>query len=116
MEKTLAERDQAELENKRTEAIRGAIAKAGITGEAAHDARARIVLDFGSAIKVLPGVGTFFGAGTLPLMAGAVTYATGRMFIAHFESGGTLIDFDAVALRSAFAAKLAEGKAVLRSL
>jgi len=71
---------------------------------------------FGSAIKVLPGVGTFFGAGTLPLMAGTVTYATGRMFIAHFDSGGTLIDFDAVALRSAFAAKLAEGKAVVRSL
>ncbi len=71
---------------------------------------------FGSAIKILPGVGTFFGAGTLPLMAGAVTYATGRMFIAHFESGGTLLDFDAVALRSAFAAKLAEGKAALRSL
>lgn len=71
---------------------------------------------FGSAIKVLPGVGTFFGAGTLPVVAGAVTYATGRIFIAHFESGGTLLDFDAATFRTAFAAKLAEGKAVLRSL
>ncbi len=71
---------------------------------------------FGSAIKMLPGVGTFFGAGTLPLMAGGATYATGRIFISHFESGGTLLDFDAVAFRAAFAAKLEEGKAFVRSL
>ncbi len=70
----------------------------------------------GSAAKAIPGVGTFFGATTIPLMAGAVTYATGRILISHFESGGNLLNFDAPAMRQAFFAKVEEGKAFVRSL
>ena len=70
----------------------------------------------GSAAKAIPGVGTFFGSTTMPLMAGAVTYATGRILISHFESGGSLLTFDAPAMRQALLAKVEEGKAFIRSL
>ena len=70
----------------------------------------------GSAAKALPGVGTFFGSTTMPLMAGAITYATGRILISHFESGGNLLTFDAPAMRQAFLAKVDEGKAFIRSM
>jgi len=65
---------------------------------------------FGSLIKVLPGVGTLVGAATLPVVAGGITYATGKIFIQHFESGGTFLNFDSLAAKQAFIEKYEEGK------
>jgi len=47
-----------------------------------------------SATKLLPGVGTLVGSGGVSVLGGAVTYAVGRVFAAHFESGGTLLTID----------------------
>ncbi len=69
---------------------------------------------FGSLAKAVPGVGTWLGASTLPLSAGAVTYALGHVVINHFEGGGTLLDFDTATARRAFLEKIAEAKTALR--
>lgn len=53
-----------------------------------------------SALKFVPGLGTLAGSVSLPVMMGASTYALGKVFILHFEAGGTLLDFDARALQS----------------
>ncbi len=55
LEKTLADKERAEVESSRRSAINEAIQKAGISGEAAQDARARIIMDYGSAIKTTGG-------------------------------------------------------------
>jgi hypothetical protein len=39
-------------------------------------------------------IGTLFGMVSVSGFAVAATYAVGRVFIAHFESGGTLLDLD----------------------
>ncbi|MRG97793.1 YcjF family protein [Polyangium spumosum] len=55
-----------------------------------------------SVAKLIPGVGTALGIVTIPIFAGAFTLATGKVFMMHFESGGTLLNFDPVAMRSYF--------------
>lgn len=48
----------------------------------------------GSAVKSIPVVGTVLGVLGMPILFGAYTFAVGKVFIAHFEGGGTLLDFD----------------------
>lgn len=57
---------------------------------------------FMSAVKLAPGAGALFGVATMPVSLGAVTYAVGTLFIAHFEKGGTLADFNAADQRPYF--------------
>jgi len=49
---------------------------------------------FGTMVKFIPGLGTLMGIAATPAIAGAVTFATGQVFIQHFESGGTFLDFN----------------------
>ena len=63
----------------------------------------------GSLLKAVPLVGTLAGALSMPAMAGAATYALGKVFIMHFSSGGTMLDFDPVAARSYYEASYKEG-------
>jgi uncharacterized protein (DUF697 family) len=48
----------------------------------------------GSLVKGLPGVGWAVGALTMPAMSAGATYVIGKVFIQHFASGGTLLDFN----------------------
>ena len=48
----------------------------------------------GSLIKGLPGIGTLVGALTMPVFSAGATYIIGKVFIQHFASGGTLLDFN----------------------
>ena len=48
----------------------------------------------GSLMKGLPGVGTVIGALTMPVFSAGATYVIGKVFIQHFASGGTLLDFN----------------------
>jgi uncharacterized protein (DUF697 family) len=70
----------------------------------------------GSLAKLVPGAGYALGAGAVPITAGALTYAVGHVFRAHFESGGTLLSFDAAAAKALFLEKVEEGRATLKSL
>mgnify|MGYP006298661679 CR=1 FL=1 len=62
-----------------------------------------------SSIKMIPVIGPLTSLAATPLMAGALTYATGRVFIQHFESGGTFLDFDPKAVREYFKEQYQEG-------
>jgi uncharacterized protein (DUF697 family) len=48
----------------------------------------------GSLMKGLPGIGTVIGALTMPVVASGATWVIGKVFIQHFASGGTLLDFN----------------------
>lgn len=47
-----------------------------------------------SVVKSIPIAGTAVGALVTPALAVAATYAIGMVFIQHFASGGTLLDFE----------------------
>jgi len=47
-----------------------------------------------SAVRIIPFIGTSIAAVTMPMTAGAMTYAAGRIFHQHFASGGTFLTFD----------------------
>jgi len=48
----------------------------------------------GSLIKGVPVIGWAVGAVTMPALSAGATYVIGKVFIQHFASGGTLLDFD----------------------
>lgn len=54
------------------------------------------------ALAFLPGVGLVAGVLATPAFNAASTYALGRVFVQHFESGGTFLDLDADKLREHF--------------
>jgi uncharacterized protein (DUF697 family) len=47
-----------------------------------------------SALKFIPVLGMTVAAVTMPAMSAGSTYVIGKVFIQHFASGGTLLDFD----------------------
>ena len=47
-----------------------------------------------SFLKALPVFGTAISAIVMPALSSAATYAIGKVFIQHFASGGTLLDFN----------------------
>ena len=69
-----------------------------------------------SLAKAVPGLGTATGMISVSVFGGATTYAIGSVFMQHFESGGTLLDFDPKKMREYFAGKLEEGKEVAAKL
>jgi uncharacterized protein (DUF697 family) len=68
---------------------------------------------FFSALKLVPFVGALAATVALPVSAGGITYATGKVFILHFESGGTFLDFNAEKMKNAYRAMFDEGKAAM---
>lgn len=55
-----------------------------------------------SAFKFVPGIGQIAGVLAVPALAAASTVAIGRVFLEHFEAGGTLLDFDPEKMRAHF--------------
>jgi uncharacterized protein (DUF697 family) len=51
-------------------------------------------MTFGSLIKGIPGFGSVMGALTMPVYSAGATYVIGKVFMKHFASGGTLLDFN----------------------
>ena len=73
-------------------------------------------LTLASFAKVVPGLGTATGMASVAILGGGATYAIGSVFMQHFESGGTLLDFEPKKMRTFFASKLKEGKQVASKL
>jgi uncharacterized protein (DUF697 family) len=63
----------------------------------------------GSMIKFVPIVGSVSLAG-IPAASAALTYAVGRVFIQHFESGGTFLDFDPGKVKKYFTEQYERGR------
>lgn len=83
--------------------LSGAIGVAGVMGIA-------------SLTKSFPVVGSLAGGATISVLSGAATYAMGRVFIQHFEQGGTLLNCDVKKMREHFKRELKEGKEVAEGL
>jgi uncharacterized protein (DUF697 family) len=60
---------------------------------------------FSAGLKFIPVIGTTLGVITMPALSLASTYALGRVFTTHFETGGTLLDFDPAKVREHFRAE-----------
>ena len=56
----------------------------------------------GGLIKSIPLIGTTLGMVAVPGFAYGLTYAVGKVFIQHFASGGTFLDFDPDTVRAYF--------------
>lgn len=65
----------------------------------------------GSAMKSIPFIGQAMGLLSMPAFGAGLTYAIGKIFIQHFASGGTFLDFDPEKVRHFFSKKPAEAKA-----
>jgi uncharacterized protein (DUF697 family) len=66
--------------------------------------------EVGSLMKGVPVIGPVIGMFTTTIFASAATYAIGKVFIQHFESGGTFLDFDPDKVRKHFADEYEKGK------
>ena len=69
-----------------------------------------------SGLKLMPGIGTAAAFVAQPALAGASTYAIGKVFVEHFESGGTLLTFDAGKMKTHFEQRMNEGKHVVANM
>ncbi len=67
-----------------------------------------------SLFKSIPLLGLPLAVATGPIFTGGITYAIGRVFTAHFGSGGTLFDFDPEKYRTYFQEQINVGKDVVK--
>ena len=64
-------------------------------------------------LKFVPGVGSLIGGLALAGVSGASTFALGEVFKAHFESGGTLLNFDLEALKKRYTEMFSRGQQIV---
>lgn len=69
-----------------------------------------------SLAKLIPIVGSIVGGVANSAMAGASTFALGEVFKIHFETGGTILDFDTARLKKMYTEKFEKGKKVAEEL
>ena len=101
-------RDLAQLHGAEFSPARGRALLAALLGSAGTVSVATGYL--ASLVKLLPVVGYGAGAATMPVLAGAATFAVGRVFQRHFAGGGNLWDFDAAEKAPEMNDALAEGR------
>lgn len=73
-------------------------------------------LGAGSFAKLIPLVGSIAGSIANAVLSGASTYALGQVFKAHFETGGTILDFDPDRLKKMYKEQFEKGKKVAEEL
>ncbi|MFH1490121.1 MAG: DUF697 domain-containing protein [Pseudomonadota bacterium] len=71
---------------------------------------------FGMFVKALPGIGTLLGSIKMSLLSGAAAYAVGMVFIQHFESGGTFLDFQPEKVKDYYVRQFQEGRRIAPEL
>lgn len=69
-----------------------------------------VAMPVASLIKVIPLIGQVSGTVSVAAMSGAATYAVGKVFVQHFESGGTFLDFNPEKVKGQFKNLYEEGK------
>lgn len=69
-----------------------------------------------SLFKGNPLLATVTGSVAMAVFSGSATYAMGKVFILHFESGGTLLDFDADKMRDYYQQQLKTAKDKIKTV
>lgn len=72
------------------------------------------VMGLSSIAKIIPGIGTMGGGLSMTVLSGVVIYATGQVFIRHFETGGTFQNFEGKHWQAFFKQQLEEGRAFVK--
>jgi uncharacterized protein (DUF697 family) len=80
---------------------------------AAYTATSAASVTAAAAAKSIPVLGAVFGVITLPVVAGGLTYAVGKVFIQHIESGRTFISFDISEVQAGFLREVEKGKGIV---
>jgi uncharacterized protein (DUF697 family) len=70
-----------------------------------------LALPVASFIKFVPIIGQSSGTISTALIGSASTYAVGKIFVEHFESGGTFLNFDEEKAKAHFKELYEEGRA-----
>lgn len=84
-----------------------------LAGTLAASASSSVV---GSVVKFVPVIGTILGTISMPVFSGASSYALGKVFIQHFESGGTFLTFDPMKVKDYYADMFKEGQKVVEKM
>jgi uncharacterized protein (DUF697 family) len=74
-----------------------------------------IAMPLGSLFKAVPIIGQTSGLISTSAIGAASTYAVGKIFVAHFESGGTFLNFDTEKSKEHFQELYEEGKKFVSS-
>lgn len=72
-----------------------------------------LAMPVASLLKSVPLIGQTTGVLAMSIVSGASTYAIGKVFVQHFESGGTFLNFDPSAVREYFREQFREGRTVV---
>ena len=94
------ERPSNEVARGLVSVLLGSIAPAGLTGALV-----------GSGVKTVPVFGAILGAVSMAGFSSAATYAIGKIFVRHFERGGTLANFSADAVADDLKAEFSKASA-----
>jgi len=68
-----------------------------------------------SFVKSIPIIG-FIGSLSMPIYSGAATWAIGKVFIQHFATGGTFLNFDPQKVKDYFADLYKQGQTVAENI
>jgi len=68
-----------------------------------------------SAVKSIPIIG-IVGSVSMPIFSGAATWAIGKVFIQHFASGGTFLDFDPKKVKDYFMNLFKQGQEMAHNM
>jgi uncharacterized protein (DUF697 family) len=69
-----------------------------------------------SVVKMVPVAGAVIGGMSVAIFAGATTYAIGKIFLQHFESGGTFLDLEPATVREYFRQEFEKGQRLARDM
>jgi len=67
-------------------------------------------MSIGSRLKMVPVVGTVASWLVTPAIAAVTTYAIGKVFVHHLETGGTILSFEAKKMKECMDRAMQEGK------
>ena len=90
------------------------IGKSAIGALVVSDLSVSLSTGLGILAKGLPGIGWAVGAASGALLGAASTYALGKVFVQHFESGNTFLTFDPDKVKAYYAQQYAQGKDEVR--
>jgi uncharacterized protein (DUF697 family) len=74
-----------------------------------------LAMPVASLLKAVPILGQALGGLAMSAVSGASTYAVGKVFIQHFESGGTFLNFDPVAVREYYRTQFQKGQEIVKA-
>lgn len=108
MIKELSAHYGVEFKDDRGKAIVGALAGGISTGLLAQNPAATGIL------RAIPLIGQTIASLGMSVFGGAFTYAVGQVFVQHFATGGTMLDFDTAKAKTFVSDQYEKGKQMLR--